>query len=1507
MVSTPAPSEPTAFSTLADEYRARVAVVHETIRTLGLPTQVKRERDAGLRIPLADIFVPLRLQPARNASETLALASVVAGGRSTVVLGDPGSGKSTLLAFLVLLHAGRASLDGFAPDGRKIPLFISLRDFARMQQASPGLSFLEYLELNARSDLGLTHAHQAFFESALRNGEAVVLIDGLDEVGRETARHRIARAIRAFQAAYPASAFWITSRIYGYTRDVELPSAEFDELHIGRLDDGQVSTFIERWYAIQLQSNPRERDELTASLREAVLRTGGVRRLAANPLLLTLMAFLHQSLGRLPQERGELYELCIDMLLRTWQEARRGEGPRSDPHPFEKLGLHVATQKDYLAHLAFFVQQRNDVVEGEDARGLIGSLDALECLTRRHLARSRRSRPGLNLAEAREEMDHFLDYLGDQTGLLVNRGNDKLAFLHLSFQEYLAAWVYLCDSAGPDTGFFIKYLGAPAWEEVLLLRLHIVLRAPGGGGEEAFDRIVRALFEHLGRMSFEPGWQTLARAVRDNLTFTPGDQATVLRKAVELWARAPRFEGGWFGVLEEICLFAGPGKEALRGVVAALAQQEPPGRAVACSRLHLKLFGTKEERSAVVVEAPLPVKAPRGAEVLGRFMVEVTPGDEAAVLATLATAQQRALQVILAARPNGVLDLLAAAKVLDDIEANPGPLKHPRDFFTVLGVAVYAPAIWSAFCAADWADAEMRLFAEALLGRAERHGADERDALLESTVRMLGTNAIRVHLSSIPPSTAALDSAVSEAPSTKLWMYLRTWAGMDMHRRGMHARAVRHACFKMLEDGGASDLQWQPMLRGIGGILPEDNTVMMAGVEMQSLQIASSMWVNRPLKVTTIEVFSQQSKRTYKINFEELLVSGARSLAEQASGIIGNEQWWSMPYSVSTDEIPLTISVPPEAILLRAGPRAIERVAPSLALWQGRHDGRAYGLLHKLIDHPETEQVKLDYAKMTVLAPWRLVREDPAWIRTFRWCGGDPKGIFGAFPGSLDDLREMLSEPPGALPLEEDLLSLVTGRVGDGGCWEKRDDAFELMRQASAVPGTLPWTFAVWQMNQEPESYAHEVGFALRRLDTPDDLPAAQLASSILFLRSAAAHKPFVRLPEGEIDLRERLPERLIAVLESVKRAPDPDTFAAAEAGILRLCAQTVENLAGPTKPPERDQLWLTYRLFQWLTLQLDSMSNDARIPGLRALRAASPPPRPLQSEADLLDPFRFEKTLFDLRLGTVVNALSIMDHFPAMRQDPAKDPHQISSPELEQCLADIATRPITDEERALRQRDEPSCLGWLGPAAIPDLALQALLQLNSEAFFLIAYEARVRWLQDLPRNPTDRTHVAWSLAASILTAATDHARQLSFAERVVVEAHLRALDSDPDALSIRWTGFAGLYAGGVAHLENEVVKLLEQNVAEENAPFALGAYLTGLSHLAPERLVSEAERILALVEAAEGIDPIPFAAALANPIIAGAPTCVRPVKQCLRRLAGRPPYQGDDRIVTLLGLLGVS
>jgi hypothetical protein len=129
------------------------------------------------------------------------------------------------------------------------------------------------------------------------------------------------------------------------------------------------------------------------------------------------------------------------------------------------------------------------------ARGLIRRTEAMDCLARRHLDRSRRTRPGIELAEAREEMEHFLDYISERTGLLIDKGGGQLSFIHLSFQEFLAAWVFTCGGVNKSEQqeFFESHLGKAGWEEVLLLRLYIIQRLPGGGGETVFDAVISSL------------------------------------------------------------------------------------------------------------------------------------------------------------------------------------------------------------------------------------------------------------------------------------------------------------------------------------------------------------------------------------------------------------------------------------------------------------------------------------------------------------------------------------------------------------------------------------------------------------------------------------------------------------------------------------------------------------------------------------------------------------------------------------------------------------------------------------------------------------------------------------------------------------------------------------------------------------------------------------------------------------------------------------------------------
>ncbi|TKD12187.1 metallophosphoesterase [Polyangium fumosum] len=578
------------------KYRERVALVHGRLRTIGIPPETRR-RDSPIELPLADLFIPLHL----SETQVLGYCSidyVLQHRNSVVVLGDPGMGKSTLLAYIALVFAGGARLEGFKPGSRDVPLYIPLRDFVRRQKVRPELTFLDYIELEARDRYELPNVHRAFFEATLRMGEAIMLFDGLDEVGTEAERHRISIKIRAFRDDFPRCRIWLTSRVYGYTENIRLSESKFEHYRIDPLDSDEINDFIERWYTIHIPDDANEREEQAASLRAAIHRTSSVRRLAGNPLLLTLMAFIHHGMRRLPKDRGELYEKCVEMLLKTWQEARRKDGEAH--RALEGLTLHIPTQKDYLAHLAYYIQQKNQRGTDDNARGLISRREALDVLGVRHFARARRERPEMTEVEAHYEMAQFLEYISDQTGLLVDRGNDQLSFIHLSFQEYLAAWVFLTGTdvpRGPE--FFVAHLGDPAWEEVLLLRLYIVLRG-GGGGESEFDRIVASMLRALERKKLPEGWLTLVRAVRDDLEFTERDRKTILQQALSYWLERRDFGDTWYLALQDVRLFSPQACGMLRALIVEMQQspQVATEQAIACLHLESRLFGFPAEAAA---------------------------------------------------------------------------------------------------------------------------------------------------------------------------------------------------------------------------------------------------------------------------------------------------------------------------------------------------------------------------------------------------------------------------------------------------------------------------------------------------------------------------------------------------------------------------------------------------------------------------------------------------------------------------------------------------------------------------------------------------------------------------------------------------------------------------------------------------------------------------------------------------------------------------------------------
>lgn len=605
---------------------------------------------------------------------------------------------------------------------------------------------------------------------------------------------------------------------------------------------------------------------------------------------------------------------------------------------------------------------------------------------------------------------------------------------------------------------------------------------------------------------------------------------------------------------------------------------------------------------------------------------------------------------------------------------------------------------------------------------------------------------------------------------------------------------------------------------------------------------------------------------------------------------------WAFPARTKSGR-PIHVLVPPESILLRLPSEKRPDYAWVLAHQQGPHDGRSYELLKQLAAQPSDQALAQRYIEQTLLAPWRLLREDVTTL--LRW----PE-LPRRYVADIDDLRRMLSE---AGPLPEGSLAV---HLQDHP-WFQRVDRDDLFRGLTIVPGE-PMLLSALDHRLKESRLPEEVMSALADLQEPESHPAAQLASDVFLLRAAAGRCATVQIDGDTINLHERLPEHFASLLRSLLKPQverSPDTLAFAEGALLRVCAGVVEGLAAPGGVSLRDGLFLTHRLFGWLVLQLRALSPDARRSAILTLSAQAPPPNPREHCVDLLNPFRFAPSRYDHRLAFVLYALASVD--PMLRA--------VSSRDLEAQLLRGAAAPFTEDELELRrQGGAMTQLWWQLPGTVPELALSAALSLDSEALLRLSSEQRQRWLGLLPVPEEHSSNVQWHLMSVLLWAIAAEAARLSDEECALVQERLRALrlrpDLAPEVARLCWTCEVAMLerAGSVAgadtdRLEQQIRAHFQLHHQDQDAPEVFGRFLVALARRRPAQLQDEVDQLLRLFPEGQG-DPMPFLRGLVRVLTAEVPSLAkRSAQACLRRLAQTPRFAQNEQMQSLLASLGLE
>jgi HEAT repeat protein len=398
-------------------------------------------------------------------SLTLSLTEALSGGANLVLVGKPGMGKTVALAYLASALARQEVPTG--PLAGMTPYLVYASDFLPIPPDQPPLEALIAVVAENVSALTLPRLPH-FIRSTFDDGKALLLLDGLDELPPE-AFDQLVDFIDRLLKAYPQARILAAASpeyIGGLTH------LGFQIIPLAAWNDKDRLNFINKWSELWTSFIAREKDKkkvdplllnnwlagcepsftpLELTLHVWAANAGDVLGAGSSQ---AIESYLLRMTASIQKARPVLERLATQIILTANPALTQHEAEKWIPAdngevlPFQTTPVTLDEPDENLA-------SKESVIDEEGGNQEPGLIDEPLIHSNENLSRSKDGNAKVSLKEASPSQRLLGELV--TAGLLVNRKNSRLSFIHPVIAGYLAG------AALASSGGFETLVRQPAW------------------------------------------------------------------------------------------------------------------------------------------------------------------------------------------------------------------------------------------------------------------------------------------------------------------------------------------------------------------------------------------------------------------------------------------------------------------------------------------------------------------------------------------------------------------------------------------------------------------------------------------------------------------------------------------------------------------------------------------------------------------------------------------------------------------------------------------------------------------------------------------------------------------------------------------------------------------------------------------------------------------------------------------------------------------------------------